>query len=457
MGTQMERKHAIVIGASMGGLVAARALADHYDEVTVLDRDVLPEQREPRKGVPQGRHAHGLLARGREVLDQLFPGFSDELVADGAVHGDIVDNVLWYNYGCYLRNTSSTLIGLLVSRPMLEERVRRRLCALPNIRLREQCDATDLEFDRARGRVTGVRVQSRAVAESRQETIEADLVVDASGRGSRSPAWLEALGYSKPPEQDITVDISYKTRQYRRRPDHMGGKTAAIIGACAPIWRFGAILAQEGNRWIVTMGGYLGDESPANDAGFIEYARSLPTPEIYNVLHDAEPLSELTPYHFRASLRRRYEQLSRFPEGFLVFGDAICSFNPIYGQGMTVACLESLALRDCLAISADGVARRFFRAASKLIDTPWQIAVGSDLQHPEVQGERPAQVRFLNWYIAKLYQAARHDRVLALTFLQVANLIQPPTTLLNPRIALRVWRGNRAPIETQMASAAQPL
>jgi 2-polyprenyl-6-methoxyphenol hydroxylase-like FAD-dependent oxidoreductase len=451
------RKHAVVIGASMGGLLAARALVDHYDRVTVLDRDALPEQRAPRKGVPQGRHAHGLLARGREVLDQLFPGLSDELVAEGAVHGDIVDECLWYNHGCYLRNTQSALVGLLVSRPMLEEWVRRRLCSLANVRLREQCDVADLEFDQAPGRVTGVRAQTRSGGESREETIKADFVVDASGRGSRSPTWLEALGYSKPSEQNIDVDIGYKTRQYRRRPEHMGGKKAAIIAACAPKWRFGALLAQEGDRWIVTMGGYLGDEAPADEAGFIDFARSLPTPEIYNVLRDAEPLSAFAPYHFRASLRRRYEQLSRFPGGFLVYGDALCSFNPIYGQGMTVACLEALALRECLTSSAEGAAHRFFRAASKLIDTPWQIAVGSDLQHPEVKGVRPAQVRFFNWYIAKLYRAAQRDLVLSQTFLQVANLNQPPTALLHPRIALRVWRGSRTPTEAQMAAATQPL
>src|SRR6516225_8393421 len=216
-------RHAIVIGASMRGLLAARALADHYKEVTVLERDALPEAPEPRKGVPQGRHAHGLLARGREVLEQLFPGLSEEMVALGEVYGDLVDQVRWFNHGVYLLNAPSALFWLLVSRPMLEDGVRRRLLQLSNIRLLEHSNALEPMFDRIRGRVTGVRVQLQRGSGDAQ-AINADLVVDASGRGSQSPAWLDALGYAKPREEGIEVRIGYMTRLYRPRPDHLHGK-----------------------------------------------------------------------------------------------------------------------------------------------------------------------------------------------------------------------------------------
>ena len=436
-------RHAIVIGASMGGLLAARALADHYDEVTVLERDTLPEAHEPRKGVPQGRHAHGLLARGREVLDQLFPGLSEEMVAQGAVYGDVVDEVLWFNHGVYLLNAPSALLGLLVSRPMLEDGVRRRLQQLANVRLLEHSDALEPVFDRVGSRVTGLRVQAQRDSGG-VETISADLVVDASGRGSHSPAWLDALGYAKPREEGVQVRIGYMTRLYRRRPEHLPGKQAVVMAGCRPGWRFGVILAQEDDRWIVTLGGYLGDRPPADEAGYIEFARSLPKPEIFEVIKDADSLTPLAPYQFSANLRRHYEELRRFPEGLLVFGDALCSFNPVYGQGMTVACTEALALRECLVAGSQGIARRFFQAASKLIDIPWQMAVGSDLQHPAVPGKRTPQVRFINWYLAKLFQAAQHDTVLAKRFLEVANLMKQPPSLMEPRIALRVWKGRRA-------------
>jgi 2-polyprenyl-6-methoxyphenol hydroxylase-like FAD-dependent oxidoreductase len=436
-------KHAIVIGASMGGLLAARALAEHYEQVTVLERDALPQVPKPRKGVPQGRHPHGLLARGREVLEELFPGLTEAMITQGAIYGDAVAEVLWFNHGTYLCNPPSALTGLLISRPVLEDGVRRRVRQLPNVRLHEESEVLEPVFDRGQNRVSGIRITPRDGAGD-GEVASADLVVDASGRGSRTAAWLDAQGHGRPREEKIEVGIGYMTRLYRRRPEHLGGKQAVIIAACRPDWRMGVMLAQEEDRWIVSLGGYLGDHAPADEAGFIEFAHSLQKPEIYNVIKDAEPLSPPTPYQFIANLRRHYEELSRFPEGLLVYGDALCSFNPIYGQGMTVACAEALVLRDCLRAGSQGLARRFFKAASRLIDTPWQIAVGSDLQHPAVESKRTAQVHFINWYLAKLYRAGQRDAVLATRFLEVVNLVKQPPVLLEPRIALRVWKGNRA-------------
>jgi 2-polyprenyl-6-methoxyphenol hydroxylase-like FAD-dependent oxidoreductase len=431
-------RHAIVVGASMGGLLAGRALVDYYDEVTLVDRDALPLAYEPRKGVPQGRHTHGLLARGRDVLEQLFPGFTAEMVAEGAVTGDVAEAILWFNHGFYLCNAHSDLSGLAISRPMLEGGVRRRLLQFPNVRIRERCDALELVHDRDRNRVTGVEVAPR---EGSKEMISSDLVVDASGRGSRSPSWLGAMGYAKPREEQIKVNIGYKTRLYRRRPEDLHGKMGAIIAACRPDWRFGIVLAQEGERWTVSLGGYFGDEVPADDLGFIEFARNLPKPEVFDVIKDAEPLGPILPYRFSTNQRRYYEELARFPEGFVVSGDALCSFNPVYGQGMTVACTEAMKLRECLAKGSEGIGRRFFRAAGRLIDIPWQIAVGSDLQHERVEGKRTAQVRFVNWYIERLFRSANRDSVLATKFLEVANLMRAPSTLLSPAVALRVWKG----------------
>lgn len=447
-------KQAIVIGAGIGGLLAARALADYYDEVTVLERDALPDAHEPRKGVPQGRHAHGLLARGREILEQWFPGFAEEMIAKGALQGDSVDKGLWFNHGVYLCNVPSKLKGLGISRPMLENEVRRRLLQFTNVQVREQCDVLEPVSVGEPGRVTGVRVQNRDAPN--YETMSADLVIDAGGRGSSSPRWLAKWGYGEPPLEQIKVNVNYVTRLYRRLPEHsehgLHGRLFAIISACAPDWRFGALLGQEGDRWIVSLGGYLGEQVPTTSSGFLEFARSLPKPEIFDVIRNAEPLSEPTPYRFHSNLRCRYERLSRFPDGFLVFGDALCSFNPIFGQGMTVACMESLALRDCLQNGQQGIAKRFFRATSRLIDVPWQITVGSDLRNSRVEGRRTMRVRFINWYIAKFFQAAQHDGVLATKFLQVANLMEQPAALMSPGIALLVWKGNRAALRPAAAT-----
>ena len=215
----------------------------------------------------------------------------------------------------------------------------------------------------------------------------------------------------------------------------------AIAGA-PPHGRNGVVLPWEDDRWIVTLGGFNGDFAPLDPAGFVEFARGLPTPEIYNLIKDAEPLTEPLPYRFPANQRRRYERLTRFPDGYLVFGDAICSFNPVYGQGMTVAANEAVVLQECLAHGSGQLARRFFKNVSPIVDGPWSVAVGNDLQLPHVEGRRTRMDRFINWYIGKVHVAARQDAMVSLGFLRVVNMIAPATCLLHPRMALRVLRGN---------------
>jgi flavin-dependent dehydrogenase len=275
-----------------------------------------------------------------------------------------------------------------------------------------------------------------------EQTVTADLVVDASGRVSSSPAWLESLGFQRPEEEKIEIGIGYTSRVYRRRPSDLNGKLAVVVAGSAPNWRNGAVLFQTEDRWIVSIGGYFGDHAPDDDQMFAAYAGSLPTSDIHDIVAHGEPLTGFVSYRYPANLRRRFERLVRFPKNYLVFGDALCSFNPVYGQGMTVAAQEATLLHACLLDGDADLARRFFSAAATAIDTPWDIAVGNDLRHPQVQGPRPPKVRFINWYIGKLHMAARHDAVLADAFLQVANLQASPMRLLHPAVVLRVLRGN---------------
>jgi 2-polyprenyl-6-methoxyphenol hydroxylase-like FAD-dependent oxidoreductase len=432
-------ERAVVIGASMGGLLAARALADFYRQVTVLERDAFPLADIPRKGVPQGKHAHGLLARGRTVIEAFFPGWTDEVVGCGGVRGDIAGDVSWIGHGVTLKSAPSDLMGLLAARPVLEGNVRRRLLALPNVRAIEHCAVQGLVADDSRATIRGVRVR---VDNGAEETILADLVVDASGRGSSSPAWLESFGYTRPEQEKIEIGIGYTTRVYRRRPSDLGGKLAVVVAGSGPNWRNGTILFQAEDRWIVSIGGYFGDPAPDDSQLFAAYAGSLPTSDIHDIVAHAEPLTDFVTYRYPTNLRRRYERLKRFPKNFLVFGDAICSFNPVYGQGMTVAAQEAVLLQACLRDGDANLARRFFRAAKAAIDVPWDIAVGNDLRHPQVSGARSPKVRFINWYIGKLHMAARRDAVLANAFLKVANLEASPMRLLHPSVVMRVIYGN---------------
>ena len=452
-------EHAVVIGGGIGGLLAARALADFFGVVTVLERDAFPHTDVPRKGVPQGRHAHGLLARGRSLIEDFFPGWTEEVVAGGGARGDVSNDVDWISHGLKLKTAPSDLIGLLASRPVLEGTIRRRLLALPNVRAIEACAVQGLVAEQHGSEIRGVRVR---IGNGAEQIVLADLVVDASGRGSATPGWLEDLGFARPAEEKIEIGIGYTTRVYRRRASDLGGKLAMVIAGSGPNWRNGAILFQSEDRWIVSIGGYCGDQAPDDPQMFAAYAGSLPTPHIRDIVTHAEPLSDFVSYRYPANLRRRYERLNRFPKNYLVFGDAICSFNPVFAQGMTVTAQEAVLLQTCLRDGAADLARRFFRAAATAIDTPWDIAVGNDLRHPQVQGLRPAKVRFINWYIGKLHVAARRDALLGNAFVKVANLQAPPTSLLHPVVVWRViWgnlvRGRHDPDSAMPASAPHSL
>jgi 2-polyprenyl-6-methoxyphenol hydroxylase-like FAD-dependent oxidoreductase len=437
-------EHAIVIGAGIGGLLAARVLSDFYTNVTVLERDAFPTDDSSRKGVPQGRHTHGLLARGSAIFEEFFPGYNNDVVAQsGGLIGDVANDVIWIGRNVRLANGTSDLSGLLASRPVLEGHLRRRLLGLPNVHAIENCAVRAIATGPDRKSVTGVRTFAK---DKPEEIIDADLVVDATGRGSSSAAWLDDLGYPPPAEEKVEIGICYTTRTYRRRPTDLDGKHGIVVAGSAPNWRNGVMLAQESETWIVSAGGYLGDDAPDNDAGFLTYLATLPTMEIHDVVARAEPLTDYRRYRHVSSLRRRYERLARFPENYLVFGDAICSFNPVYGQGMTVAAEEALTLHQCLRAGSIDLARRFFGAAAKIVDIPWDIAVGNDLRHPDVKGARPPTMRFINWYIGKLHLAATRDSTLATAFLKVVNLMMPPSSLFSPAIVGRVWHGNRRPV-----------
>jgi 2-polyprenyl-6-methoxyphenol hydroxylase-like FAD-dependent oxidoreductase len=316
--------------------------------------------------------------------------------------------------------------------------------ALPNVRAIEDCNVLGLVTTTDNQRVTGVCLINHQNAQG-QETMLADLVVDAGGRGSRSPAWLEKLGYGRPAEEEVRIGMGYATCYYRRQPDHVPGVDGIVFLTTPPDKRLGIMLAQDGKRWVVTIGGYLGDHAPTDCRGFLEAAKKLPTPDIYNVIKDAEPCGQPVAYNFPANLRRRYDQLARFPQGYLVLGDALCSFNPIYGQGMTVAALEAEALGECLGNGHNQLAKQFFAKASKIIDVSWAAAVGTDLGFSEVEGPRTPLVRFLNWYLGQVHRAAHNDAQVSIAFLKVINMIAPPPTILHPRIIGRVLKENLWP------------
>jgi 2-polyprenyl-6-methoxyphenol hydroxylase-like FAD-dependent oxidoreductase len=434
-------RRAVVIGASIAGLLAARALSETFGIVTVIDRDRLPDESVVRRGIPQGKHLHGLLASGLTALDALFPGFEDELVAAGAVRGDIQSDIHWHIDGHLLKPDPSGLYGIAISRPLLELKIRQRVAALPGVQIIDNCDVLNLVTSRDRRTVTGVGVMPR-LGGCAASTIDAALVVDASGRSSRTPVWLEELEYQRAPEDTMIVDTTYVTWSYRHEPHHLDGRSGTSIGAFPGSPRSGFLLAQENDMFIFTLGGIFGEQPPMDDEGQLAFVSAFSCKDFAEFLPTAKQVGEPIRSHYPRSVRRHYEKLTRFPNGFLVVGDAIASFNPIYGQGMSIAAKEAVLLRDLLATGPDDLARRFFRDATKLIEIPWTIATGSDMRFPEAEGTLPFAGRVVNRYLAHLYRAAESDATVARAFLRVLNLMDPLERLLAPTVAARVIRSS---------------
>jgi hypothetical protein len=374
-------------------------------------------------------------------MEELFPGLHGELTANGILTGDLSGDLRWYVNGRQLRQADSGLLSVSAARPALEAHVRARVLALPNVEVRERVTVQRLETTPDGGRVTGVRV-ARYEDAGEPESISADLVVDATGRGSRTPAWLQELGYKRPAEDTIKVDLAYTSRFFRLDSDPFG-TDLAINPVATPGNPRGAFFGKFPDQiTLLSLTGLLGDHPPRDHDGFLRFTRTLSPPEIYQAVRTAEPLGDIATFRFPASVRRRYDRLRRFPDALLVIGDAVCSFNPVYGQGMTVAAMEAAALSEHLA---DGEPRplQFFRQINPIIDVPWEISAGADLGFPGVEGPRSLKVKLGNAYMARLHTAAQLDGRFTKAFFRVAGLVDPPQTLMRPRLVLDVLRTAR--------------
>jgi 2-polyprenyl-6-methoxyphenol hydroxylase-like FAD-dependent oxidoreductase len=341
--------------------------------------------------------------------------------------------------------------------------VREQLAARDNVRIMDACEVSQLCV--RNDRVTGVVLRHRT-GEQHEEELSADLVVDAGGRGSRAPQWLTSLGYGSVQETSVKIEVGYATRIYRCPAQLPAGwKTLFIYGKPPDDKRGGVIFPIQGGYWMVTLSGALRDYPPDDEAGFLAFARSLAQPDLYEAIKDAEPVTPIAVYKYSANRWRHYERMRRLPEGFIILGDAACSFNPVYGQGMSVAAVEAQTLDRCLReqeqfAGNNGVAgftRRFQQAIARDIKTPWLLSTGEDLRYPGAQGKRSPSIRLLNRYMRRVIELTASDPQMAATLLRVRHLLKPLSTLFRPRIILAVLRQElttvrRKPAETEAAS-----
>jgi len=450
MNTHSVYDHAIVIGGSIAGMTAARMLSDHFAQVTVIERDVAPDPVAFRKGAPQTRHPHALLAEGQRILEKIFPGIIQELYDDGAIDANCGNELGFYINGTWCQPYESSIVATICSRPLLDNAVYRRLAALSNVKILHNQEMLGLCLDGEKKRVTGVRLRERGESGTEAQELRASLVVDASGRDSHAPQWLEEWGYTPPAETSVNAFVGYTSRIYRAPAHYTNQWKALYIMAMAPHTPRGAIiLPMEGDRWHVCLVGVGGDYPPTDEEGWDAFIDSLPSPEIAEALKEGEPLT--APYGYRRAENRMryYEKLPRYMEGFVVTGDAVYAFNPIYGQGMSTAAIASQALDSCLReqrrrgdATLDGLAQRFQKKLASVTAGPWAMATGQDIRWPTTEGgTQPDPItKLMQGYLDRVLSVVPHNSEVAEAFFHVQNMLKGPESLFHPKILWQVLK-----------------
>ncbi len=442
--TKNKRDIAIVLGGSFAGLMTAKALSRHYRQVIIVERDMVRRSPEARKGQPQTKHLHGLLPRALDILNDYFPGFYEDIDKNGGVINDLGTSMNWFTHGGFKKNVFMGIRGVSLSRPLLEHLVREKVLCLPNVMLLDNTVAKSLISPDDRKSVTGVIIEDKR--DSTYTSYNADLVVDCTGRGSQTPNWLKQMGYPEVPISKVKIDVTYTTRLYKRDPEDIRGRWWIACTPEAPReQRNGAAFPIEGNRWIVSVGGWHGEKADTTEKEFLEFLKTLPNPNIYDIASKCEPISEIIQYKYPVSIRRNYEKMNRFPLGLLVLGDAASSFNPVYGQGISSTCLQAVALDQLLSrdVKDNRLAKAFFKLTLKTKDKLWQMSTGEDFRFPETTGTRPFGISITNKFVSLVHKATITDEMVCSAFLRVMGLLDPATKLLQPRMMWKIWRASR--------------
>ena len=435
-------RHGVVIGAGMGGLAAAQAVSPYLEQVTVLERDDFPDEPAPRTGTPQDRHIHGLLPGGFKALDKLFPNFRADLERAGAVKARGGRDV-WMERAGFdpfpQRDLGYDMFGL--SRPLLEHICRRRLAQEPNIELQPRSRVTELVPSPDQSAVVGVSFKGKG---GRVETIAADLTVDASGPAAPTLALLEKIGRTKPEALEIGIDLAYSTL-YSKYPTTLrrngSGSCICQMSRTARARAFSSRSKITGgwSRSLACMGTFR----RVDIEGFLAFAKTLRTPNLYNAIKGARLIGDIARYSFPGSIRRRFDKLERLPRGLIPIADSICRFNPVFGQGMSVAAQEAVALgrlierRLELSYPMDGLAAAFLSSIQELLESPWAIAE-TDFAYEQTRGARPPDLARRLRRAAALVQLAAQDEAAHKLVFEVRSLLKPHSALRAPWLEARV-------------------
>jgi 2-polyprenyl-6-methoxyphenol hydroxylase-like FAD-dependent oxidoreductase len=452
----------LVLGGGLAGTLAAAALAEHCDNVIIVERDRMPSGPEPRKGVPQGRHVHNLMSSGARAIDDLLPGAIDAVAAAGGQRIDVPRRLVSYAMGTWNRRYPSNQTFISASRPLLDFTVRQKALAGGRVEFVEGTDVIGLTG--GADKVTGAVVRDRETRRTRE--LAADFVVDAMGRSSGTPGWLTDLGLPAVPEERFGAGIAYASRTFQAPPGTDPEFPVVNIASEPRIDRYsrgGVLMPVEDGKWIVTFGGLPGGEPPTDEDGFMAFARNLSRPLLADLMAGASPLGPVFGHRTADNRRLRYDTVRPWPEGFVVVGDASSAFNPVYGHGMSVAARNALSIRNGLRRHGDvaGTARIIQASVTAGGLDAWQLAVGQDTRSQErLEGRTPdLKSRLLYAYSDRMAQVARGRQDLFALQLDVYTLSSPASRVFSPRAVLGTLLGPVDPplLEPPFTAAEQQV
>ncbi|MBC6973387.1 glutamate synthase [Bacillus sp. Xin] len=426
---------AIVIGGSIAGKLAAKALSDFFQEVMILEAGEEWNEKSPRKKVPQTYHPHVLLKGGEGAIEKLFPAIMNQLKEDGGIVNNFTGDLKWHHFGLWKQPFIGELNAVQQSRPMLEWHIQKRMSEVTNITTKYETVVEQLIIDPHRNKISGVK--TKCLITGMKKDLHADLVVDTSGFGSKNIEWLETQGIDVK-EEKVWIQLFYATRVFRLKQNERPDWCNLLISPSFPENPYGAFIQTiEDNHYFVTFSGYANEKAPKTDEELLAFAHKLPAPDVIHFLEQAEPITDIKIHKIPYQVRRRFDLVKNMPEGFLVIGDAHCRFDPVFGQGISVAAMEAEELQMCLKKGKaleKGFTRGFYKRISKIIKTPWEMATTEAFRHPKIKGEKSFIQPFQQWYTKKIYQLSANNPDIYIRLVRVMNLMRSPLHLFHPKV-----------------------
>jgi 2-polyprenyl-6-methoxyphenol hydroxylase-like FAD-dependent oxidoreductase len=430
---------AIVIGGSMAGKFAAKALSTSFKEVIILEVGDKWDGKASRKRVPQSDHPHVLLKGGEKAIEELFPTITNELIKAGSIINNFTRDLKWHQFGLWKQPFIGEVHMIQQSRPLLEWHIQKRIDQISNITITYKTLVNGLLVDGKLNKVCGVKV--KYLETGMQEEVHADIVIDASGFGSKSMEWLREYEIEVQ-EEKVRIDLFYATKMFQLKENQELDCCNMLMSPSFPENPYGVLIQTiEDNRYFVTFSGYANEKAPQTDDEFYDFAENLSISNVTDFLNKAEGITDIKTYKIPYQVRRRFDLVNNVPEGLLVVGDAQCRFDPVFGQGVSVAAMEAHQLQLLLQSRKQldkTFTQQFYKKTADIIEIPWDMTTTEISRHPQLKRELTTKQKFQLWYTKQIYRLSASDSDVYIRLVRVMNLIRSPFHLFHPKVLLAV-------------------